>query len=581
MGAAPFDKATRILTRISAALVLVALADLGLRAAVRLDTTWDAIAYHLPFAALRAGLNVPYDLNDRMKDFYLGFPPLPELVQGIAWRLTGSLNATGVVNYLAFACFLAACHFLLRAPYWLVALGALTAPMVLIHTTVSYVDLFGNSFLAIGVSCLLYLGLHPDRTDRAVLPVGLGGLVAAGWSKYQLVPVVAVILGSYAVVGGRRAGLAGFSRGRARALVACAALFAALPYGKNLVRYGNPFWPVRVPVVGALFPYKVDQREEALLERPPPLRDYSQARLFVHSLFEIEHPTHYDYRPRWTLDEGRAWIAFRMGGFWSIGVIVYLVSVTWMLIVCARARGAHIAACMGALLCFVAFLPQSHELRYYQFIPLSWSAAAAMLFEDFRERRARSAFVLLTVWTCSFVYMAYANLSYYRIERVDYRAAASAWGAAAMWGDLQPGIKYCAVDMMPIGFLLTGPTMSEYMIIDRSRRDLCPADSVVLSMRSLTRAERYLARSLEAYNAGNYRECVAASEKALAIRPGYAEAYNNMCAAYTAEGRWDEAVAACDRALELKPDFELARNNRAWATRSKAEQRQPQGGDHR
>jgi len=54
-----------------------------------------------------------------------------------------------------------------------------------------------------------------------------------------------------------------------------------------------------------------------------------------------------------------------------------------------------------------------------------------------------------------------------------------------------------------------------------------------------------------------------------------------MCAAYTAEGRWDEAVAACDRALELKPDFELARNNRAWATRSKAEQRQPQGGDHR
>ncbi len=53
--------------------------------------------------------------------------------------------------------------------------------------------------------------------------------------------------------------------------------------------------------------------------------------------------------------------------------------------------------------------------------------------------------------------------------------------------------------------------------------------------------------------------------QALKLRPGYAEAYNNIGAAWNALGRYGLAAAACRQALELKPDFPLARNNLNYA----------------
>src|SRR4029077_9687102 len=146
--------------------------------------------YHLPYAALRGGVAVPFNMNDTVRAQFDGFPPLPELVQGVLWRITGSVNATGVVNFIAFAVFLAYAHKVLRAPFWLVALISLTAPLVLIHTSVDYVDLFANAWLAIGLASCLYFFLFPDRPSRAVFIGGGAALVAAAWSKYLLVPVV-------------------------------------------------------------------------------------------------------------------------------------------------------------------------------------------------------------------------------------------------------------------------------------------------------------------------------------------------------------------------------------------------------
>ena len=54
------------------------------------------------------------------------------------------------------------------------------------------------------------------------------------------------------------------------------------------------------------------------------------------------------------------------------------------------------------------------------------------------------------------------------------------------------------------------------------------------------------------------------------MRPAYAEAYNNIAAAYASLGKWDQAIAAAEAALRLKPDFQLARNNLAWAQSQKA-----------
>jgi tetratricopeptide (TPR) repeat protein len=77
--------------------------------------------------------------------------------------------------------------------------------------------------------------------------------------------------------------------------------------------------------------------------------------------------------------------------------------------------------------------------------------------------------------------------------------------------------------------------------------------------------EQFLNLSLMYYNAGNYRGCINAAQKALQLKPNYAEAYNNICTSYNQLQQFDSAVIACQKALELKPDFQLAKNNLNWA----------------
>ena len=260
---------TSILSFIAFVVASVALIDLGIRSAVFLNLRWDAFMYHIPFAALRGGLHVTYDMNDTMRPFFEGFPPLPEAVQGLLWRLTGSVNATGVVNFLALAVFLIYCQIVLRAAFWLVALISLTAPIVLIHTAVSYVDLFSNAWLAIGAASCIYLYLFPADSRRAVLIGAAAGLAAAAWSKYQLAPIAALLFVLFAFVSLRPVITARFGRRQIVVVLLSFAALASVPYAKNLILYGNPFWPVKVPVAGGLFPYQIDAvTQNAAAERP-------------------------------------------------------------------------------------------------------------------------------------------------------------------------------------------------------------------------------------------------------------------------------------------------------------------------
>jgi len=78
-------------------------------------------------------------------------------------------------------------------------------------------------------------------------------------------------------------------------------------------------------------------------------------------------------------------------------------------------------------------------------------------------------------------------------------------------------------------------------------------------------AESYLALSLQHYGEERYPEAIAACRAALELRPNYAEAWNNICAAYNKLGRHEEAAAACKQALRYKPNLQLARNNLQYA----------------
>ena len=64
-------------------------------------------------------------------------------------------------------------------------------------------------------------------------------------------------------------------------------------------------------------------------------------------------------------------------------------------------------------------------------------------------------------------------------------------------------------------------------------------------------------------------ESIGAAYTALSLKPQYAEAYNNIGAAYAALRLWDQAILADQMAVHLDPSLQLARNNLAWAQSQK------------
>ncbi|MDC0121723.1 tetratricopeptide repeat protein, partial [Amylibacter sp.] len=59
---------------------------------------------------------------------------------------------------------------------------------------------------------------------------------------------------------------------------------------------------------------------------------------------------------------------------------------------------------------------------------------------------------------------------------------------------------------------------------------------------------------------GKLKEAIVAYNKALAIKPDYAEAYNNMGVNLQDQGKLDEAITSYKKALSLKPDYAEAYN---------------------
>jgi len=462
----------------AAILGLGALALLAVRAVLRIETRWDAFAYHIPFAAKRAGLGVPYELPLLMQGRYDGFPPLPEFLQGLLWRVTGSLNATGTINILALALFLYYCHRKLKAPFSVVAILALTAPLAIIHAASNYVDLFANAFAAIGVTCLFAMMLFDRWTERSLLCWGLAGLTAAAWSKSVLLPVAAAGLLCFAAIYVWR-----IREPRSRQfllLVFGAIVCSSIPYAKNLILYHNPIWPVQMPVWSHRFPYTYDSAAAHFDQTPAPLANLSQPGLFLHSVLEIGHPTEYPDRERWIIDQGNAWIAYRSGGYWNVAVVTAALAAVLLGLLWRPRKGWALAGALAAMWLFVSVLPQSHELRYYLFLPLTMAAVIGMLLPQARREYPAVTLVLMALFLGEFLWMAKVNHVYYRVERVDYRAAAERWGMTRWWPQLEPGQTYCAVAFDPSAFFLTGPTMREFHIIDRHARAECPPNVKVI-----------------------------------------------------------------------------------------------------
>jgi tetratricopeptide (TPR) repeat protein len=98
-------------------------------------------------------------------------------------------------------------------------------------------------------------------------------------------------------------------------------------------------------------------------------------------------------------------------------------------------------------------------------------------------------------------------------------------------------------------------------------------DKLQAAIEAVTREktpENYLTLSLRYYEARQFEKSIEASQEALKLKPDFAAAYNNSCAAYNELKMWDKGIEACQQALKIDPGFQLAKNNLNWALSGKA-----------
>jgi len=76
--------------------------------------------------------------------------------------------------------------------------------------------------------------------------------------------------------------------------------------------------------------------------------------------------------------------------------------------------------------------------------------------------------------------------------------------------------------------------------------------------------------SLYYFNSQRYQECIDECYKALALKPGYDLAYNNICASYNKLHKYREAIAAAKKGLQSNPNNQILKNNLAEAIKGNA-----------
>ena len=302
---------------------------------------------------------------------YQGFPLLAHFFQGFFWRITGRVQGANLVCFLSLVIYLFFLRTCFQVPFYLSAIAILAIPLVLAHSSSSFVDLPGN----LGASVLLMMTYRlyaqsqlPNKKDLLIL--FLGAAVAAN-TKTQLQLLVLFVC--FFVIIRLIWLLFKQSKTSTRQLLKIlpisllASLLVFATPVKNLAVYGNPFYPVKVEVAGVVLNHKLV---------PEAYQDSSRPQKWLRSILEIN-------AARWSVEQ---WSGDptrnRTGGFFGAYVIFNLLllvslSVTelWRnqrLPKAKRSIDATTALATMAVVSIVpANFPQSHELRYFMFWMIS------------------------------------------------------------------------------------------------------------------------------------------------------------------------------------------------------------------
>lgn len=353
---------------------------LAIKSVVAVDVaSGDTWMYQLPFSARFWGLISPeqYTFEAEREPFYGTSTMLPNILQGFFWRLFGTERPQGanLVSFLSLIGYFVFVKYYLKIPLYLSIITILAVPLIHIAATSCYVDLFGNIGLSITLIMTYLLYLREDFiTAKNISIFILGGFIAAN-TKYLLVPPLAIIM---AFVFLRILWLIIFrwcKKNKNNLVKQILVLFITMGFAniiifatefKNLLFYQNPFYPIKVSILGHDLNHIIVPTSTYMSEK---IQTMSPIQRWLYSLLEIgafddRRPWHWtiamDYVP---LDAD----SFGMGGYFGIYIIFNICLFIWL---CFQVKSNDKKIALGLVIIisiFTPFLPFAYQLRYYMY----------------------------------------------------------------------------------------------------------------------------------------------------------------------------------------------------------------------
>jgi hypothetical protein len=386
------------------------------KALLELSTDWDFLSYHLPGALSRFGLTslIPHWKTQAINE---GFPPLANTMQGFFALVCGRISAANALNSVGFLLCLCGLKVLFGKNLslrWFLTF-CLSIPLIVRHLYSGYIDLWSNLFLMLAFAALIKF--FENRHNKQAQLIFFCSIAASVFSKYLTWPIAALLSSVFVF-----SLLRDFSKNRkqlAFGIVILALIFFSWPI-RNYALYSNPVYPI----VPSFFPKETPGLQYLGARRPKEnntpvyLHESTNFFRFISSAYELNRLQSSPYKYEWSYDQAaktfrepaRASPHQRMGG-WFIASMSIL---SFLFLLALFRRSIPTPAGATFLGCFIltAIMPQSHELRYWLYIPLSLILLFVLHEKSYPRHILIAARGLLSICACYVLF----SLSPYPID---------------------------------------------------------------------------------------------------------------------------------------------------------------------
>lgn len=402
---------------------IIILVLLGLRALSAIDTSWDSLAYHLPFAGRLVGILNPQELmlSARIEQYYLGFPLLAETLQGLMWLLTGRLAATNLASLLCLVILIIITVKRLKLEFWKVALVLLSVPLIQIHSVLSYIDLIGGCLITISVVNLISSIENDNFSLKEFAYCGLPLALAAN-VKYNLailvLPGLILVIIFFLLRNKNNLSKPLSPRKWVIPFSLLSVLFVLIGTWymvRNTILFANPVYPLGVTVgnvkvsAGEDSPYKFNLANT-----------FSPKKLvrYLYSLSEVGLWTQKG-TTLWSVDMSNGISNpadepfFKLGGFFVGNLILWFVVLIIATLETKDKLLLRLLLAAFILFIGIGFLPSSDYLRYWMFLPMILGISMLFFMKKAGWTGRSVATVVLLLQFAIFANIAYQNRTYF------------------------------------------------------------------------------------------------------------------------------------------------------------------------